>query len=89
MFDNYFENQAIWNTLSTKKLIISSYQFHYSMGNNLIDYCETEKDLGININGTLNFSYHSDKLYSKANQKFGLSKRTCHVIQNTDRKRAL
>ena len=34
------------------------------MGNDLIDYCETEKDLGININSALNFSYHSDILYS-------------------------
>ena len=69
--------------------ILPFIQFHYSMGNNLIDYCETEKDLGININGTLNFTYHSDTLYSKANQRFGLLKRTCHFIQNTDRKRAL
>ena len=25
MFDNYFKNQSIWNTLSTKKLVLSSY----------------------------------------------------------------
>ena len=25
MFNNYFENQSIWNTLSTKKLVLSSY----------------------------------------------------------------
>ena len=44
--------------------ILPFIQFHYSMGNDLIDYCETEKDLGININSALNFSYHSDILYS-------------------------
>ena len=64
-------------------------QFHYSMGSKLIDYCETEKDLGININGSLNFSHHTDMLYSKANQRLGLLKRTCHFIKSLDRKRAL
>ena len=69
--------------------ILPFIQFHYSMGRVLIDYCETERDLGININGHLNFSYHADLLYSKANQILGLLKRTCHFIINCDRKRAL
>ena len=64
-------------------------QYQYSLGTELIDYCNSEKDLGININGTLNFTYHTDILYSKANQRLGLLKRTCHFIKNTDRKRAL
>ena len=64
-------------------------QFHYSLDKELIDYCESEKDLGININGSLNFNFHSDMLYSKANQRLGLLKRTCHFIKNSDRKRAL
>ena len=25
MFNNYFENQSTWNTLSTEKLVLSSY----------------------------------------------------------------
>ena len=25
MFNNFFENQSIWNTLSTRKLVLSSY----------------------------------------------------------------
>ena len=69
--------------------ILPFVQFHYSVGRNLIDYCEIEKDLGIHINGTLNFSQHSDVLYSKANQRFGLLKRTCHFIKSPDRRRAL
>ena len=107
--------------------IIPFIRFQYSMGKDIIDYCETEKDLEININGTLNFSYHSDTLcpkmlsmgkdliltrycetekdleiningtlnfscnhsdilYSKSNQRFGLSKRTCHFIQKIAKK---
>ena len=69
--------------------ILPFVQFHYSMGDDLIDYCEVEKDLGIHINGSLNFTYHSDMLYSKASQRFGLLKRTCNFVKNTDRKRAL
>ena len=40
------------------------------MGNNLLDYVVSEKDLGITI----------FLLYNKANQRFGLLKRTCHLI---------
>ena len=69
--------------------ILPFVQFYYSMGNDIIDYCDSENDLGINFNGTLNFTQHADILYSKANQRFGLLKRTCHFINNTMRKRAL
>ena len=70
--------------------ILPEIQYFYSMGpNEIIDYCDSEKDLGIHINGTLNFSYHVDMLYAKANQRFGLLKRTCHFIKNMYAKRAL
>ena len=39
MFNNYFENQSIWNTLSTEKLILSSYHEKGSgswLGQNII-----------------------------------------------------
>ena len=64
-------------------------KFYYTMGDEIIDYCDTEKDLGININGTLNWSLHSDLLYDKANRLLGLVKRTCHFISNTNMKRTL
>ena len=69
--------------------VLPGIQYFYSLGNEIIDYCESEKDLGIYINGTLNFSYHSDILYAKANQRFGLLKRTCHFVRNISAKRAL
>ena len=69
--------------------ILPFIQYQYSMGQQMIDYCEVEKDLGIHINGTLNFTQHSDLLYSRANQRFGLLKRTCHFVKNIKRKRAL
>ena len=41
------------------------------------------------MNGSLNFTEHSDILYSKANQRFGLFKRTCHFVKSINRKIAL
>ena len=69
--------------------ILPEIQFYYSMNGNMLEYCNSEKDLGIHINGRLNFSYHCEMLYSKANQKFGLLKRTCHFVNNPRMKRAL
>ena len=69
--------------------ILPEIQFFYTMGVDVLDYFDTEKDLGIHINGTLNFSYHANTLYSKANQKLGLLKRTCHFVENTQMKRGL
>ena len=64
-------------------------QFYYKMGNDLLNYAESEKDLGITINRTLNFTEHANILYSKANQRLGLLKRTCHFIHSLTKKRAL
>ena len=69
--------------------ILPEIKYIYSMGGEIIDYCEGEKDLGIHINGTLNFSHHADMIYSKANQRFGLLKRTCHFVKNMRAKRVL
>ena len=57
------------------------------MDRELVDYCE--KDLGIDINGSLHFNFQSDMLYSKANQRLGFLKRTCHFVKNSEFKMAL
>ena len=41
------------------------------------------------MNRTLNFTEHASSLYSKANQRFGLLKRTCHFVHSITKKRAL
>ena len=53
------------------------------MDTELLNYCDTEKDLGIHMNGTPDFSHHASMMYSKANQKFGLLKPTCHFVNNS------
>ena len=64
-------------------------QFYYTMGGNLLQYVDSEKDLGVTVNRTLNFTEHATSLYGKANQRFGLLKRTCHFIHSMVKKRAL
>ncbi|MCP4457910.1 MAG: reverse transcriptase family protein [Cytophagales bacterium] len=69
--------------------ILPCVQFFYSMGDFLIDYVDSEKDLGILMNSTLNFTEQADYLYNKANQKFGMLKRTCHFVSDPKKRRAL
>ena len=64
-------------------------QFMYEMGENVLDYCNIETDLGININGALNWTQHSNKIYSRANQRFAILRRTCSFIHNLKMKRIL
>ena len=59
------------------------------LGDTVINYCMSERDLGININTKLNWNEHCDYLVAKANQKFGLLRRTCHFVRNTNRRRVL
>ena len=65
------------------------------MGDSILEYTETEKDLGILINRTLNFTEHSNFLYGRANQRcranqrFGLLKRTCHFVHSIEKRRVL
>ena len=100
LMDWALQNKMKFHPLKCKVLMVShsrpplvdilpEIQFYYSMGQDILDYCDLEQDLGIYINGTLNWTYHCDKLYSKANQMLGLLKRTCHFVTNSQMKRTL
>ena len=62
-------------------------QFFYRLGNTILYCVESEKDLGIVLNRTLNFTEHASNLYNQANKRFGLIKRTCHFVQQSYKKR--
>ena len=64
-------------------------QFYYAMDNNILDYVSSEKDLGITMNRTLNYTDHTNILYSKASQRLGLIKRSCYFITNIAKRRIL
>ena len=69
--------------------ILPNIQFIYNLGENSLDYADSEKDLGVDINPKLNFNEQCERLFSKANQQFGFTKRTCHFVKDSRRRRAL
>ena len=64
-------------------------RFHYTIGRDPLEYADSEKDLGVLINPSFDFNDQIDALISKANQQFGLLRRTCHFVQDSKRRRAL
>ena len=87
-------NKMVFHPSKSKVLSItnsnnSDNSFIYSIGARPIDYTDSEKDLGININGKLNWTEHCNAIYSKANQKLGLLKRTCSFVSNRTKRKAL
>ena len=69
--------------------ILPCVQYHYTLGDNLLDYADSERDLGVDINSKLNFNEHCNRIISKANRQLGLTKRTCYFVKDTKRKRSL
>ena len=69
--------------------ILPCVQYFYTMGDTILDYTDSEKDLGIVMNSTLNFNDHANLLYSKANQKLGMLKRNCYFVSDTNRRKVL
>lgn len=69
--------------------ILPNVQYFYTLGSCPLEYADFEKDLGVYINPKLNFNDHCNRLYDKANQKFGLTKRTCYFVNDVKRKRSL
>ena len=63
-------------------------QFIYSMNDIAISYTPMEKDLGVHLNAKLDWTEHCNIVYSKANQRLGLLKRTCHFTKNLSKRRA-
>ena len=69
--------------------ILPNVQYFYFLGDVILEYVDSEKDLGVDINPTLNFGLQHDRLIAKANQQFGLTKRTCFFVNDFRRKRTL
>ena len=93
-------NKMKFHPSKTKVLMVSKFkpplidilpciQYCYNMGTNVLDYVSFHKDLGIIMNNTLNFTEHATSLYNRANQKFGLLKRTCHFVKDENKRRVL
>ena len=89
------KNTNRWLTFSDNNKIIDIFQFPffdrfpYCLGETCLDYVKSEKDLGIYINGTLNWSEHCKVLATKANSMLGLIKRTCDCTNNSKQRKIL
>ena len=69
--------------------VLPNIQYYYSLGNVTLSFVDSEKDLGVHINKKINFDDQCCKLLSKANKQFGLTKRTCHFVKDSRRRRVL
>ena len=62
---------------------------HYMLNNTNIDFRECERDLGVLVNSNLRWEDHHTKILNKAHQMLGFTKRTCHFISDTRKRRSL
>ena len=61
--------------------------FIYELNETLIDYVQSQCDLGVNVNTKVTWGSHLDKLLTKAKSRLGLLKRTCHFSNDKRQKR--
>ena len=61
--------------------------YHYKLGENILAYADSERDLGVDISNNFTFTEHCTRIISKANQKNVLSRRTCHFVADIKRRR--
>ena len=64
-------------------------RYQYLLSQTPLDYTDSEKDLGVIVTDSFCFENHLCKLLSKANQQFGLTKRTCSFVKDIRRRRSL
>ena len=75
--------------ISRKRLPQLNKRYSYNLNGVVIKYCPVEKDLGVFMPSKQNFTDHCNKLYSKANSRLFLNKRTCSFLQNPQQKRKI
>ena len=69
--------------------ILPLVQFYNHMGEQDLDYVNSQRDLGVLINSTLTFTEQALFLYSRANQNLGILKRTCYFVKSQDKRRVI
>ena len=64
-------------------------KYSYTLGDKILDYTSCERDLGILINERLDWHEHHDYVLKKGYQMLGMTKRTCHFVFDSGKKRML
>ena len=62
---------------------------YYYLGQNMLEYADSEKDLGVDICNNFSFNEHCERIISNANQKLGMLRRTCNFVNDVNRRRVL
>ena len=63
--------------------------FNYSLNGTILDFAESERDLGVIVTPKMSWDEQCLALYSKSSSRLGLLKRVCHFVTNEKQKRAL
>ena len=89
---NFYPDKCKVLSISHKKVswidILPFSKFPYAISL-ILDYVDNERDLGILVNETLSWDLQHNKLITKASQLLGLTKRTCHFVNNKNCRRSL
>ena len=72
-----------------EELVLPFDRFPYCLGNECLDYVNSQKDLGVLMNCRLNWTEQCVGLISKANMMLNLVRRTCHFTRSKEQKRTL
>ena len=63
--------------------------FLYYIGYKMLPFVDSEMDLGVIVSSNFSFNKQCENVISKVNQKYGLLRRTCHFVEDINRKRNL
>ena len=62
---------------------------YYYINGNIIEFCENERDLGVIVSSNFKWDEQHDKTLKKTHQMLGFTKRTCHFVKDTRKRRSI
>ena len=74
--------------ITNKSLIylLPFYGYFYCLNDKVLNYENSERDLGVIINSRISWKSQCEWLVQKANQKLGLVRRSCYFIKNSKKR---
>ena len=62
---------------------------YYYINGNIIEFCKNERDFGVIVSSNFKWDEQHDKILKKTHQMLGFTKRTCHFIKDTRKRRSI
>ena len=69
--------------------VLPMVKFYYTLNENIIDYTDSERDLGIWVNSKFKWDQQQESVLNKAHEMLGIIKRTCNFITDVNKRRSL